>query len=439
MQIAAMKICTPNFICAFFFLIFLVVKSKAQITIGQDTIKVMSYNLTNYGNEIGGCTNASNGPTLKNPLFKTIIKYVKPDILGVCEMNTNPSYATGFLNNVLNTDGITYFKRSNFQVEPSGTITSLIYFNKEKFTLAKQSYVNTSYRLVHHFRLYMNTTALADGDTLWLNVLACHLKAGTASSDVTDRANMATAVRNYLNSFGKSENCLMLGDFNVYRSSEAAFQTLTSEGARKTYQFLDPINRVGSWTANNAFKDVHTQCPIQNGNGCFAGGGLDDRFDFILMNSHLINDSAKIKYASGTYKAIGNDGQHYNTSIDASPTNTSAPAEVILALTKASDHLPVVAGLRINGTFITSNQSKVYAHSVSAFFDVNILKVKDIEANRLEQIQVYDMKGQIIFDGKGAEIEEGISIQLPNVKPGIYNIRIILQDGTVLFSKAIHE
>jgi hypothetical protein len=321
-------------------------------------------------------------------------------------------------------------------VEPSGTLTSLIYFNSQKFTLKNQSFANTLYRLVHHFRLYLNTESLVNGDTLWLNVLTCHLKAGTASSDVADRATMATTIRNYLNSFPKKENCLMLGDFNVYRSSEAAFQTLTRTNS--TYQFFDPINRVGTWTTNSTYKDVHTQCPTATSNGCFSGGGLDDRFDFILMNRHLLFDSAGIKFATGTYKAIGNDGQHYNTSINASPTNTSAPAAVINSLVKASDHLPVVAGLRIIGTFITSNKSKVYAHSISAYFDAKALHLKGLESDRLEKILVYDMKGQIIFDGKGTKSNEDVSIEIPKIRPGVYNLRFIFQDGIVLFSKAIN-
>jgi hypothetical protein len=183
---------------------------------------------------------------------------------------------------------------------------------------------------------------------------------------------------------------------------------------------------------------VHTQCPTATSNGCFSGGGLDDRFDFILMNRHLLYDSAGIKFATGTYKAIGNDGQHYNTSINASPTNTSAPAAVINSLTKASDHLPVVAGLRINGTFITSNKSRVFAHSISSYFDATSLRLKGLESDKLEKIQVYDMKGQIIFDGKGENSEGEISIGLPTLKPGVYNLRFIFQDGKVLFSKAIN-
>ena len=97
-----------------------------------DTLRVMSYNLTNYGNNISPCTAANNGLTLKNPAFKTIMQHVKPDILGVCEMNTNPVVAGNFLSNVLNTDGISYYQRSAQVVEPSGTITSILYYNGNK-------------------------------------------------------------------------------------------------------------------------------------------------------------------------------------------------------------------------------------------------------------------------------------------------------------------
>ena len=426
----------PLIIVLFFF--FVGIDCFSQVGIGEDSIKVMSYNLTNYGNITTECTSANNGLTLKNPEFKTIIKYINPDILGVCEMNTNPAIATNFLANVLNTDGVTHFKRSNPQPEPSGTLTSVLFFNSEKLTLKFQSYANTSVRLVHHYRLYLNTESLATGDTVWINILACHLKAGTASTDVSTRASMATAVRNYLNSFPKKENCMILGDFNVYRSSEAAFQTLTSAGTNPTYQFLDPINRVGTWTANSTFADVHTQCPILSGNVCFSGGGLDDRFDFILMNRHLLFDSARLVYMPGTYKAIGNDGLHYNKSINTSPTNTSAPAAVINSLVKASDHLPVVARLKLTGTFVSNVEMRSINHSVVTYFQSNTLKLSGLESNRLEKILVFDMNGKIIYDGKGKPDGEEILVDFPGAKTGIYNLRLVFQDGKVLFSRAMN-
>jgi endonuclease/exonuclease/phosphatase family metal-dependent hydrolase len=395
-----------------------------------DTLRVMAYNLTNYGNNINPCTAANNGLTLKNPAFKTIVKHISPDILGVCEMNTNPIIAGNFLSNVLNTDGVNHFVRSAVATEPSGTITSVLFYNGNKMALAYQSKAPTQYRLTHHFRLYMKTEGLAQGDTLWLNVLLCHLKAGTASSDVSDRASMALAIRNYLSSFPKKENCIIMGDFNFYRSSEAGFQTLTSASAGSVYQFQDPINRVGSWTGNASFADVHTQCPrTDNNGGCYSGGGLDDRFDFILMNRHLLNDSAGIRFIPGSYKVPGNDGQHFNSSINSSPVNTSAPAAVISALYLASDHLPVQADLRVAGNFVTSVGSKAAAEGLKleyregALFSGQVFECEEI------LLAVFDMQGRVLFSGI-RHGEAGGKIALPAVSgAGLKTLRISRRNG----------
>ena len=416
-------------------LVFVFSLDRSYAQAGIDSLKIMNYNLTNYGNNFGGCTSANNGLTLKNPEFKTIVKYVNPDILGACEVNVNPAIANNFLANVLNTDGVTYYKKSNFQAEGFSDITSVLYFNSNKLTLAGQSFVNTSPRYVHHYRLYVNAESLALGDTIWINILATHLKAGAGTSDQTERANAAKSVRTYLNNFPKTENCLIMGDFNVYRNTEAAYQNLTETGTRPTYQFLDPINRVGSWGSNSSYADVHTQCPIRSGNSCFSGGGLDDRFDFILMNRHMLNDSAGLKYKPGTYKAIGNDGRHFDRAINESPTNNSVPANVLLSLTKASDHLPVVATLQVAGTIITSAKAQVYAHSILSFFDGNDLKFTGLDGNNLEKILVFNMNGQQVFSGKPIGNNEVSTASLSRLNAGIYNIKIIYKDGKVLFSR----
>lgn len=327
----------------------------------QSELRLMVYNLTNYGNVIGGCTSANNGVSLKNPELKTIFQYAEPDILGVCEMNTNAILADNLLNNTLNTDGKNWYRRSTQIAEPSGTITTLIYYDSRKFTLQREFAIQTSYRVTRHFRLYANTAGLSQGDTTWLNILTCHLKAGNTSADQTDRGTMASVIKNYLNNLSRKENCVIMGDFNVYRSSEVAFQTLTSAGTNPTYQFFDPVNRVGSWTVNASFADVHTQCPRTDTNGgCFSGGGLDDRFDFILMNRHLLNDSAGLRYKPQSYRALGNDGQHYNKNITDSPPNTSVPLNVLSSLFKVSDHLPVVADLVLNQPLTASASARTW-------------------------------------------------------------------------------
>jgi hypothetical protein len=388
--------------------IFTILTSTAQ---PYDTLRVMSYNLTNYGNTIDACTNATNGPAIKNPEFKTIVKYVMPDILGVCEMNTNPVFANNFMNNVLNTDGITYYKKSNQQVEPAGTLTSILYYNSEKLVLNKQSYASTSPRLTHHFRLYLKTNQLVNGDTVWINVLAGHLKAGNTAADATDRANSATTIRNFLNGFSKKENCLIMGDFNTYRSSEVAFQNLTAAGTKPAYQFLDPVNRVGSWTSNSAYSDVHTQCPSNGLNpGCYSGGGLDDRFDFILMNRHMLNDSSGLKFITGTYKALGNDGSHYNKSIIESPTNNSAPSAVLQSLYKASDHLPVIAWLRVAGSFITGTKSNEKARRFDLEVSGDQLLVQGVEDGIRSHLLFTDVNGKLLWEGDQLIVDSHLRI-----------------------------
>ncbi len=397
-----------------FFLLF-AFAAKAQ---SFDTLRVMAYNLTNYGNNISPCTAANNGLSLKNPAFKTIMQHVKPDVLGVCEMNTNPLIAGSFLSNVLNTDGVNHFARSGTVVEPSGTITSVLFYNKDKMTLAYQSKAQTVYRLTHHFRLYMKTESLEQGDTLWLNVLLCHLKAGTATQDVADRSSMALAIRNYLGSFPKKENCIIMGDFNFYRSSEAGFQTLTASSPNATYQFQDPINRVGSWTGNATYADIHTQCPrTDNNGGCYSGGGLDDRFDFILMNRHLMNDSAGIRFIPGSYKALGNDGQHFNSNINSSPVNTSAPAAVISALYLASDHLPVQADLRVAGNFTLQVKNAATSGRLQLQFREGKIWSEGLFSGEEVMAWLIDMQGRITWSGALTCAGDG-SLSIPSLPGG---------------------
>jgi hypothetical protein len=355
-----------------------------------------------------------------------------PDILGVCEMNTNPAFATNFLNNVLNTDGITYFKRSGFQAEPTSpvlTLTSLIYYNSEKLVLNKQGYANTSPRLTHHFRLYLKTNQLANGDTVWINVLAGHLKAGSAAADATERSNAATTIRNYLNGLPKNENCLILGDFNLYKSSEAAFQTLTAPGTRKAFQFQDPVNRVGSWTVNSTYSDVHTQCPsLSYNSGCYSGGGLDDRFDFILMNRHMLNDSAGLKYITGTYKALGNDGSHYNKNITDSPTNTSAPSAVLQSLYKASDHLPIIARLRVAGTFITATKPTHQARQFHLEISGDQLLVVGVEDGIRSHLLFTDANGKILWEGDQTVMDSQLQMPPEVCTGGLVFVRCLTEN-----------
>ena len=151
------------------------------------------------------------------------------------------------------------------------------------------------------------------------------------------------------------------------------YQTLTGVGG--TGQAFDPINSPsapGSWYNNASFAGIHTQAPLVNTpvGSNLTGGGMDDRFDFQLVTSPLL-DGEGLSYigpsvpnlavspSQESYYAFGNNGTTFNGDIN-SGSNTALPlseynpgvgepsrTDVLNALTTASDHLPVVADYQL--------------------------------------------------------------------------------------------
>ena len=68
-----------------FVLLFLLGFSISAIA-QNDTLKVMQYNLLNYGNNTGYCTTTNNNINDKNGYIRTILTAYYPDILTVCEI-----------------------------------------------------------------------------------------------------------------------------------------------------------------------------------------------------------------------------------------------------------------------------------------------------------------------------------------------------------------
>src|SRR5206468_2461243 len=76
-----------------------------------------------------------------------------------------------------------------------------------------------------------------------------------------------------------------------------------------------------------------------------ATGGLDDRFDQLLI-SYSLDDGEGLDWVPGSYLAYGNDGHHFNLDINSPPANTAVSQAVADALQRASDHLPVLIVLQ---------------------------------------------------------------------------------------------
>jgi endonuclease/exonuclease/phosphatase family metal-dependent hydrolase len=182
-----------------------------------------------------------------------------------------------------------------------------------------------------------------------------HFKAGDGAggvsppSDSAQRTLECTNLRTTLNAAPAGTNILVGGDTNFYGSFETGYTRLTESQADNDGRMKDPQTISGLWN-NPAFAPLHSQSPCA-GSGCIgSSGGMDDRFD-IVFSSYSLNDGQGLDMVSGSlpagYGSYGNDGLHYNASIDGGGFNNAVPLAVATALRLSSDHVPVVATLQL--------------------------------------------------------------------------------------------
>jgi hypothetical protein len=267
----------------------------------------------------------------------------------------------------------------------------MLYYNSTKLALKEEKTINAPVRDVNLFRLYLIPVA-AGADTTFLNIIIHHLKAGNTSSDATTRGQMTANEVAFIANQPTGRDYIIMGDFNTYTSSEVAYQNLVSTGP-----FFDPISRPGSWTSNRTFADIHTQSPRVTSNGCLSGGGMDDRFDQILVTSGILPQTSvsnKVKFVPGTYKAIGNDGNRYNGNVNDQP-NTSVPAGIADNLFNMSDHLPVTA------TFNLLQPLAIFKHSgntlaASLFAAEGQIYLKSGLREQNLSLQLFSLSGQLL-------------------------------------------
>ena len=317
----------------------------------QDTITIMQYNLLNYGNITSYCPADSNTVPDKNAWTKTIFDYVKPTIFTVNELNRQPVMHDSLLHNVMNTNGVTYYKLAPTTNTTNTYLMNALYYDSRKVECAARYVAQNYVRDATVYKMYYLSPDLQRGDTVFFFCSLVHLKAGYADGNDEDRGIMANNLMSWIEDFDSlgEHNFMVMGDFNVYTHTEAAFQAFTNH-SDSLIRFYDPINQIGSWNSNPAFAAYHTQSTRSgNGSGCASTGGLDDRFDYILFNRNIKDHSAGLGYVEGSYKNLGNDGNHYNKSIIADGNNSVPPA-VLNALYHNSDHLPIVMKLAVDAT-----------------------------------------------------------------------------------------
>lgn len=391
----------------------------------QDSLRILQYNLLNYGNYSTFCNNVNNNHITKEGYLRTIIGYVKPDIFTVNELSSVNAYHDRLLAEVMNSDGRSYYKRTPATNIAGSDIINMMVYDSTKLALHSMQVIQLNVRDINLYRLYYKSNKLITGDTIFLNCIVAHLKAGDSNSDAQLRGVMAANVMNWLQTNALPGNYLLMGDFNVYTSTEPSYQYFTSSTAG-AFQFFDPVNAPGEWNNNIDFAAYHTQSVTTSG-GCQAGGGMDDRFDFILATDEIMEGSMKVRYKQGSYKAVGQDGNHFNQSITNLP-NVTVPLDVLNALGRASDHMPVTMVLEVE-----AEQPGSISES-ALISDARLVIVSTTEAKMVfsamksssASINVYNMTGQLLQTLNSA-VNLGfnqISLPISGLNSGFYLVNI---------------
>ena len=367
--------------------------SRAQ---APDTIRMMQYNLMYYTNTSGvsDCNSTTNNLDNKDQHIKTIFQYVKPTVFCVCEMGSQNQYADRLLNNAINTDGIDYYRRGPLTNQSGGTIANMIYYDSRKLTLHKSTNITTSYRDINGYTFYYNAHNLADEDTIFMTFWIAHLKAGSYSNNEEARLTQVQKLMNRISSSGMPGNYTFSGDFNLYSSDEPAYQELT-EYSNSLYRFYDPANSPGNWHNNSQFKQLHTQSTRSQEADCFASGGLDDRFDFILVSPYIYYGSDRMHIVEGSYRALGQDGARFNGSV-LSPANNSVPSNVANALYQQSDHLPVIMDMTVDAHVgVAERAPDFFVNVTNPVRDALHIELQTQEASKYS-ISLHDIEGRCL-------------------------------------------
>ncbi len=312
----------------------------------DETLSIVSYNLLNYPDGRDDCGANTVVPNRADTL-KKITDYLQPDIFVACEVQTQAG-VDAILNNALNANGNTNYIAATFN--GNGYLHNAMFYNSNKLTLKSQHVVVSSPRDIDHYVLYMNDPNLGVFfDTTFIEVYMMHLKAGNSNSSEALRDAQTQILMNYMANRPTDRNVFFCGDMNVYSSNDDGYKNMTTG----SFAMKDPINTPGNWNNSSTYAAIHTQSTRTSENlDCGSKGGLDDRFDQILVSQNVLNNSDNVQYQSGSYRAVGNDGNHFNSSL-ITGTNNMYPSSVVRALYYMSDHLPVE--LKVDVTYPTSN------------------------------------------------------------------------------------
>jgi hypothetical protein len=330
----------------------------ASVTMAQ-SVRIATWNISNYtGGRVADIQNAVYG-TFNG-------RSMRPDMILAQEMDNDAGAAA--LLSALNTAAGGFTDWAMIKATVGGNVTvnnsnNAIYYRTSKFSnvggpilfenaadIGSNTNQAPRYTLRGDFKIIGNQNT---SETL--TVYDSHFKAQDSTGDGGLSRRLVSANNIRANAATLGSNPYIVGaDFNIQTSSEASYQAMV--GGTAGGRFFDPINRPGSWNGNNTYRFLHTQDPS-------GPGGMDDRFDQLLVSQNLIDGSgtdyvgnAALAYSGTTwddpnhsYRVWGNDGTSFNTSLTTTGNamvGSSIAQSLINVATTAGGHLPVFMDIR---------------------------------------------------------------------------------------------
>ena len=406
---------------------FLLLILFVNVNFGQTRIKAMMYNVLNYSD--------SEVSRNKTPFLSTILGEVKPDLFMVCEMIDEIGSNYLFENSIIPFNE--NFQKAPFEENQSGSysLQQMVYYNTKKLILEETRVITADTRDINQYTFKINTE---NGNTnpITIEVFVTHLKASTGSSNRQRRLNSIQSFVSYTNNIADDSYVLFAGDLNFYTSNEEGYQHLIDD--RNPIVIIDPIDRPTPnfpddgidyyenynstyfWN-NSSFRDIHSQSTRTSNIGFIddsgSTGGLDDRFDFIMMSKNF-NTSTSLYYVNDSYKVIGNNGNCYNSFIS-NPNCSGGYSQTLRdALIEFSDHLPIVMEIETPENTLSTNLI-----SETNFIGSNIIKdyLKITSPNDINNLKIYSITGQLV-DVKLSKNtgNDTIIIDVKHISKGIY-------------------
>ena len=216
----------------------------------QDTLKVMTYNVLNYGSGCQGSDSYLHG------LLKTVVQYSSPDLLGLVKVhsikvNSSDTYGkmpVGFADSINNyalnaafPGKYAYCTLTDYAHSADNNM-DILYYNQNKLGFLSVTLLCNNQEDFDLFKLYYKDPNLSTThDTTFLYAVLNHTISNSNGGGVSaGRDSQDSAVINSLKAqFTHLPNLISMGDFNTASSIEPGYQYYVA-GADSSYLFYDP-------------------------------------------------------------------------------------------------------------------------------------------------------------------------------------------------------